>query len=102
MKRATAAAQKKTLISAQWSHMTGFIHSVEYCGHNSTWPAVTCIRYISYRAAIVISHFIQHGGRRQESWEVLHAAEIVECIRAVMPHRIIQNPIHPHTATICY
>ena len=61
-----------------------------YCVHSSTWPAVTCIRYISYRAAMVISHLIQNGGRRQESWEV--PAEIVEHIRAVMPHRITTHP----------
>ena len=80
--------------------MTGLSIPWRGARHSSTWPAVTCIRYISYRAAMVISHFIQHGGRRQESWEVLWTAEIVEHIRAVMPHRIIQNPPHPSLAPI--
>ena len=72
IKRVTSAAQKKTPykcsvesgLSIPWRGARYFVHS-------STWPAVTCIRYISYRAAMVISHFIQHSGRRQESWEVL-------------------------------
>ena len=80
--------------------MTGLSIPWRGARHSSTWPAATCIRYISYRAAMVISHFIQHGGRRQESWEVLHAAEIVEHIRAVMPHRIVQSPTHLSLAPI--
>ena len=52
--------------------MTGLSIPWRGARHSSTWPAVTCIwRYISYWAAMVISHYIQHGGRRQESWEVL-------------------------------
>ena len=35
--------------SAQWSHMTGLSIPWRGARHSSTWPAVTCIRYISYR-----------------------------------------------------
>ena len=71
MKRVTAAAQKKTPYKCSVEPYDWFIHSVERCKVLCPLFYITCIRYTSYRAAMVISHFIQHGGRRQESWEVL-------------------------------
>ena len=52
--------------------MTGLSIPWRGARHSSTWPAC-CHLYTVYfiEVAMVISHFIQHGGRRQESWEVL-------------------------------
>ena len=71
--------------------MTGLSIPWRGARHSSTWPVVTCIRYISYRAAMVISTF--YTARWQKTGKLGSTpAVIVEHIRAVMPHRII-----PHT-----
>eukprot|EP00731_Ephydatia_muelleri_P033241 Em0026g61a len=82
MKRATAAAQKKTPYKCSVEPYDWFIHSVERCkdcnGHKPFYTA----RW-------------QKTGKLGST-----PAEIVEHIRAVMPHRIIQSPTHPSLAPI--
>ncbi|KAL5482018.1 hypothetical protein EMCRGX_G022297 [Ephydatia muelleri] len=82
MKRVTAAAQKKTPYKCSVEPYDWFIHSLERCkGCNGHKPFYTA-RW-------------QKTGKLGST-----PAEIVEHIRAVMPHRIIQSPTHPSLAPI--